>query len=284
MITGPFRESRNAANTTDGGMHHDDTARANGFRGGAVAGSIHLDLFPPRLIEAFGPAWYDRGSLSIGYVNHTIDREPVRASLGDDDDGTGQVRAWVERSDGLLVAEGTASVGTPAAGVVSALRARDLSTFSTTSPVLLAGVAAGDALGPTVVHVDGGRQQRLLEDALCTEPLDWYSGSSPWGGPIALPQHVVHSLFRVGEDHCNAAVAANGGALGMFGAIEIENLDGPLLLDRDYTVAGRIVAVGDSPKTEYAWFELTASDDGDRAVTRLFMQLRFVKSSSPAFA
>lgn len=81
MITGPYRASRNAANTEDGGMHHDDTARKSGFRGGAVAGSIHLDLFPPSLIEAFGPAWYDRGTLSIGYVNHTIDREPVRTSL-----------------------------------------------------------------------------------------------------------------------------------------------------------------------------------------------------------
>ena len=282
MITGPFRESRNAANTTDGGMHHDDTARANGFRGGAVAGSIHLDLFPPRLLEAFGPAWYERGSLSIGYVNHTIDREPVRAHL-EDVDADGQARAWVEREDGMLVAEGTASAGAPSVGVVSALRARDLSRFSTTAPVLLAGVAAGDALGPTVVHVDGGRQQRLLDDDLCTEPLDWYRSSSPWGGPIALPQHVVHTLFRVGEDHCNAAVAANGGALGMFGAIEIENVSGPLLLDRDYTVAGTVLAVGDSPKTEYAWFELTASD-GDQPVTRLFMQLRFVKSSSPSFA
>jgi len=262
-------------------MHHDDTARANGFRGGAVAGSIHLDLFPPRLLDAFGPAWFDRGSLSIGYVNHTIDAEPVRAMLGDDEDGTGQVRAWVERDDGMLVAEGTASVGSTTAA--SALRARDLTVHSTTSPRMLAGVAAGDVLGPTTVHVDGRRQQRLLDDGLCTEPLDWYRSSSPWGGPIALPQHVVHTLFRVGEDHCNAAVDANGGGLGMFGAIEIENVGGPLLLDRDYAVSGTILALGESPKTEYAWFELTASD-GDRPVARLFMQLRFVKSSSPAYA
>lgn len=278
MITGPYRASRNAANTEDGGMHHDDTARSNGFRGGAVAGSIHLDLFPPRLLEAFGPAWYDRGALSIGYVNHTIDREPVRAMI----EGSGDVRrAWVERDDGMLVAEGTASVGDVDAP--SALRARDLTQFATSSPRMLAGVAAGDVLGPTVVHVDGGRQARLLADDLCTEPLDWYSDGSPWGGPIALPQHVVHTLFRVGEDHCNAAVAANGGGLGMFGAIEIEHLTGPLLLDRDYAVAGRIVAVGESPKTEYAWFELTASES-DQPVVRLFMQLRFVKSSSPAYA
>ena len=282
MITGPYRASRNAANTEDGGMHHDDTARANGFRGGAVAGSIHLDLFPPRLLEAFGPSWYDRGSLSIGYVNHTIDREPVRAMLGEPDSaGAGQMRAWVEREDGMLVADGTAAVGAPAAA--SALRARDLTQFSTTSPRMLAGVAAGQPLGPTTVHVDVGRQLRLLDDDLCTEPLDWYRSSSPWGGPIALPQHIVHTLFRVGEDHCNAAVAASGGGLGMFGAIEIENLDGPLLLDRDYTVEGTVLAVGESPKTEYAWFELTASDAG-RPVTRLLMQLRFVKSSSPAYA
>lgn len=278
MITGPFRESRNAANTEDGGMHHDDTAKANGFRGGAVAGSIHLDLFPPRLLEAFGEAWYRRGSLSIQYRNHTIDREPVRAHIDGDGDHR---RAWVERDDGMLVAEGTATVGEPSEPTY--LRAYDLTRFATDWPRMLAGVEPGQPLGPATVHVSESRQRALLDDGLCTEPLDWYRDDSPWGAPIALPQHVVHSIFRVGEDHCNARVAASGGGLGMFGAIEIANLDGPLLLGRDYEVDGTILAVGESPKTEYTWFELTASEAG-RPVTRLLMQLRFVKSSSPAYA
>jgi hypothetical protein len=279
MITGPYRESVNAANREGGGIHDDSVATKLGFRGGTVAGSIHLDLFPPLLLEAFGNAWFERGSLSIMFKNATLSREPVRALLGDDD-GSGQLRAWIERDDGLLVGEGTAAAGTPA--TPSALRSLDLTAHAALTPRILAGVAAGEEIPATKHHVSAERQQGLLDDGLVTEPLDWYSGTSPWGGAVVVPQNMVHVLYLAGATHLNQRVAANGGGVGLFGAMEIANVNGPLLLDRDYTFGGRILAVGESPKTEYTWFEVTASDDRG-PVAELLMQLRWMKASSPLY-
>ena len=48
-------------------IHDDATAQKLGFRGGTIAGSIHMDQFPPVLVEAFGPAWFETGSLSLAF-------------------------------------------------------------------------------------------------------------------------------------------------------------------------------------------------------------------------
>src|SRR5947208_10896130 len=108
VISGPLRQSVNQAREMGGSIHNDAIATKLGFRGGTVAGSIHLELFPPLLVEAFGPRWFERGSLSIYFVNATTDREAVRAHVGEPPDGgDAQVEAWIEREDGMRVGEGT---------------------------------------------------------------------------------------------------------------------------------------------------------------------------------
>src|SRR3954468_19687025 len=79
VLAGPLRVPRNAAANAKGSIHDDETAQRLGLRGGTVAGSVHLDLFPPLLIEVFGPRWYERGSISINFKNPTVDREPTQA-------------------------------------------------------------------------------------------------------------------------------------------------------------------------------------------------------------
>ena len=277
-ITGAYRESINAANHEGGGIHDDKTATKLGFRGGTVAGSIHLDLFPPLLLEAFGKEWFETGSLSIMFKNATVSREPVRALL---DPGGGQQRVWIEREDGMLVGEGTASVGAQSAP--SALRSIDLGAHAAPAPRILAGITAGDEIPTSRHHVSPKRQLDLLDRGLVTEPLDWYRGGSPWGGAVVCPQQTVHVLYTAAVAHLSPIVAKTGGGVGLFGAIELENVNGPLQLDRDYDFGGRILAVGESPKTEYTWFEVTASDGG-MPVARMLMQLRWMKASSPLYA
>ena len=116
-----------------------------------------------------------------------------------------------------------------------------------------------------------------------TEPLDWYRADSPWGGAVVCPQQTVHVLYTAAVAHLSPIVAKTGGGVGLFGAIELENVNGPLQLDRDYDFGGRILAVGESPKTEYTWFEVTASD-GATPIARMLMQLRWMKASSPLYA
>src|SRR4029077_7497263 len=113
-----------------------------------------------------------------------------------------------------------------------------------------------------------------------TEALDWYT-ESPFGGPIASPATTVHFLYA----HPSRFIGKKAGrAVGLFGAIEVRNINGPLVLDRTYKVGGIILAVGESPKTEYAWFESHADTlDGIR-VAEMRMQLRWMKASSPLYA
>ena len=52
--TSEFRSPRNSAAEVKGSIHDDATASKLGFRGGTVAGSIHMDQFVPGLLEIYG--------------------------------------------------------------------------------------------------------------------------------------------------------------------------------------------------------------------------------------
>jgi len=49
--TSEFRKPRNSAAEVKGSIHDDATASKLGFRGGTVAGSIHMDQFVPGLLK-----------------------------------------------------------------------------------------------------------------------------------------------------------------------------------------------------------------------------------------
>ena len=73
--------------------------------------------------------------------------------------------------------------------------------------------------------------------------------------------------------------------MGMFGAIEVQMIDGPVFMEHDYLVDGEILALSESPKTEVAWYESTLRDAADgRLVARLVMMTRLLKASSPLWA
>ena len=278
-ITGALRRSVNQAQGVRGSIHDDATATKLGFRGGTVAGSIHLELFPPLLVEAFGPRWFEHGSLSMNFRNATTDREAVRAKVTQPPPGAtdAQVAASVEREDGMLVAEGTAAVGDP--GEPSALVALDVARFASDDLKILAGITSGDLIDETEIAMPSEVQHARLD--VITEPLEWYGATSPWGGPVASPATIVHFLYA----HPARVIGRNAGkAVGLFGAIEVRHVNGPLVLDETYRVGGEIVAVGESPKTEYVWFESHADTlDGER-VAEMRMQLRWMKASSPLYA
>jgi hypothetical protein len=70
--------------------------------------------------------------------------------------------------------------------------------------------------------------------------------------------------------------------VGLFGAIEIAHLNGPVFLDHDYEVSGKIIAIGETPKSEYYAYEAVLHEPGGGAdVALMVMMLRFMKASSP---
>ena len=289
VITGRVRQPRNLAAHVVGSIHDDHTATALGFRGGTVAGSVHLDQFPPLLIQAFGQSWFETGSLSLYFRHATTDNEPVQAFVGRPPPGANdpQVRAWMTspRDDrdesavsGQLVAEGTAAVGNPKAA--SALHGRDLRPADPAELKILKALKAGHVLGDLRAAVNSERQGSMIGRGAMTEPLDWYSGGSPWGGPIASPSGVVGLLYT---QLLADAREAMGEHVGLFGAIEIRFRAGPVFLDREYRVTGEVAAVSHTPRTEVLWFDSRALDDRDWLVVEMRMMLRQMKQSSPLY-
>jgi hypothetical protein len=281
VITGPVRTPRNRSADATGSIHDDATATALGFRGGTVAGSIHMDQFPPLLLTAFGPRWFETGSLSLYFRHATTDAEPVRALLERPAGGgrDAQVRAWATTAGDVLVADGTAAAGSPQEP--SALRNRDLRPVNPAELRILKALSAGDSLGECRSAADGARQRAVIDGGAMTEPLDWYTGPSPWGGPIAAPSAVVGLLYA---DLMRGIRDFMGEHVGLFGAIEIRFRAGPVFLDRAYRVTGEIVALSQTPRTEAMWFDSRALGDDGTVIAEMRMMLRQMKQSSPLYA
>ncbi|MQA00538.1 MAG: hypothetical protein GEU80_14610 [Dehalococcoidia bacterium] len=62
VMRGPLKAPANLAADAAGSIHDDKTAQKLGFRGGTVAGSVHMQQFPPVLVRAFGPEWFETGT------------------------------------------------------------------------------------------------------------------------------------------------------------------------------------------------------------------------------
>ena len=280
VLAGPVRHPVNFSRSAVGSIHDDKTAQTLGFRGGTVAGNIHFEQFPPLLLARFGDEWRRRGGLSLHFVTATTDGEPVQAFVGPAEQiapGVRRAAAWMETPEGVRVNEGTAWAGGDDPG--SALRLRIAQQRPATDLRILKASRIGDAAKDIPSRLDGETSLRRLEGV--TEPLPEYRDPSLFGSRVAAPAVAIDALrvveeplFKAGKDF-----------VGMFGAIELQFLDGPVFLDRDYLADGRILALGESPKTEVAWYESTLRDAADgRLVARLIMMSRLLKASSKLWA
>jgi hypothetical protein len=274
-LYGPWREPRNLHNEIPGSIHDDKTAQRIGFRGGTVAGSIHFEMLVPLLLKAFGQRWFERGTLSIDFKHATVDYEEVRGIIAVPPEGVvdAQVEVVMERPTGETVGIGSASVGNPSQQ--TSLQAKDLSRYDEGEYEALRGISPGDKFPVTRATVT--RQEAEERMKVITEPLDWYVGDSPWGGPIATPTVMVGALTAAQVEFLEGR---RGLGVGLYGAIEIRNVNGPAFIDRPYTTSGEVVARGQSPRTEYIWYESYLEDDDGKRVAEMLMQLRFMKGSA----
>jgi hypothetical protein len=277
ILEGPFRRPINPTQDVDGSIHNDATAQELGFRGGTIAASIHMEQFPPVLLRALGERWLERGSLSLYFLHATTHREPVRclARLPDPDESDPQVEVWMETEEGTRVCEGTASAGAP--GEPSALRHRLARLRAPGETRILANLKPGAAMHERPARVSREEQRARVERI--TEPLDCYVDER---GAVATATAAVQALRRA---EAGLEGLRDARAVGLFGAIELEQLAGPVRVEHDYVASGEVLAVGETPKTEYFWYEsaLAEPDSGER-VARMIMMLRFMKGSSPLWS
>ena len=278
VLTGPVRRPHNRYTELAGSIHNDAVASKLGFRGGTVAGSVHIDQFVPLLVEVFGARWFETGGLSLYFRSATTDGDPVQAQVQRPDraDDT-QVAVRMHEPDGTLVADGTASAGDP--GSPSAVFARDLRPADPGSLRILARLRPGQSLGTLRLAPDRDRQFDILDRGQLTEPLPWYRSDSPWGGPIATPSTIVGLLYG---EILTPVKESLGPRVGLFGAIDLRFTGGPVFLDQAYDVSGEIVAVSETPKTEVLWFDSWAGTGG-RRVAQMRMMLRSMKAASPLY-
>ena len=279
QIEGKLWRGRNWSADAQGSIHDDATAAKLGFRGGTVAGSIHMDQFVPVLLEAFGPAWFERGALSLYFLNATIDGEAVRVAATKPQPRQTQIDVAMYRDDGMHVSAGTASMYDHSA---SALKRRDLKAVEPSALRILRPLTVGQSLGEYDVVADAARFAKLLSAELVSDPLPWYSSASPWGGAIASPSLLVEMLWGPPMRGLNAAIGG-GARVGLFGAIEVAHHNGPVLQSERYTVAANVVALAESPKTESLWFDSSAYDATGKLIVTQRMMLRFMKDSSPLY-
>ena len=280
IISGPLWAARNwSADEGSGSIHDDETAQNLGFRGGTVAGDVHMNQFVPVLLQVFGNDWFERGNLSLLFRNATVDREQVRAFAEQPDDGASQCRVWMEREDGLLVCEGTAALGDHSA---SALRNRDLRGCDPAELKILNRLHPGLSLGSYQVTTRTDKQFHRFDTQVISDPLDWYRSAeaSPWQEIIAAPATLLEYLWAYPMKGLMPLV---GESVGLFGAIEIGFEQGPFLFGRNYWIESEVVEVGQSPQTEFVWYDSLARDTEGRVVARMRMQSRAMKASSPAY-
>lgn len=162
--------------------------------------------------------------------------------------------------------------------MLSALVARDISRYPPGELRILARCAVGDSFPEVEVSVTPDMQAHRLE--LTTDPLPWYSGDSLWGGPIATPCHIVDMMRPAPEKYL---LELRSMAVALYGAIEVRYVNGPILVGRPYVTGGRIMSLGQSPRTEYLWFDSYVDDPDGRRVAEMRMQYRFMKASSPLY-
>lgn len=279
LIIGPLWPGRNwASDAGEGSIHDDETAEELGFRGGTVPADVHLNQFPPVLMQVFGFRWFEQGNLSLTFKNATVDFEEVQVFAEPKQDNDHQIKVWMERNDGMLVALGTAAMGDHSK---SELRTKDLRPCDPSELKILRSVSPGMSLGVYDQVITAERQFQLFDAHLISDPLDFYRTGSHWGDVIACPSTLVQQMWGLPMQGLTPHV---GDAVGLFGAIEIGHVNGPMVLNRRYRLQSEVVSVGQSPQTEYLWFDTTAFDEEDQLVAQLRMQLRFMKASSPLYA
>lgn len=273
-LTSGVRTPHNLSADAVGSIHDDATATDLGFRAGTVAGDIHLEQFAAVCTEAFGHQWFETGWLSLYFDSATAHLEPVEAILV----GDGPCReARMVRPDGSEVAHGDAGIGAGS----TAISQRDKRPVDPSGLRMLDRAIAGRELDRQRRRPRLESQRERIDAKRCTVPLDWYTGPSPWGGPICSPLTTCQLMVAGVTD---TIAAECGDFVGLYGAIEIRHLAGPVLADVEYDVRGHVLCVSETPKTEVLWFTTTATRVGaSEPVAELTMMTRLLKGSSPRY-
>jgi hypothetical protein len=258
-LDGAWVRPRNRWQGADNSIHTDAVAKKIGMRGGTIPGTVHLSHFAPLMTGMFGERWLERGEVSMFYTFATLDGEEVRAVIERPAEGPledRQLKAWIETPEGKVVAKGTVACGSPAEpGYVRGLELVEAPRDQ---------IRILEAMTPGLVTVekDGFEVKDGADaDGVLRDPQEVYRALQPYSPGVTVTD-----------------------AVGFFGATEIVWRAGPVRAGAPYRKSARVVSVGASPKTEFAWFDTELSDEHGSVVAEMRHMTRWMKVSSPKWA
>ena len=281
VIKGPASPAHNLSlNVGAGSVHNDETATELGFRGGPVRADNHMNQFVPVVLEVFGQEWFERGHLSLDFKAATLELEEVQVFAERREAGASQVKVWMERTDGMLVCRGTAGVGSPSQ---SALRSKEIRQSDPAELRICRNLTVGMDLGTYEAQLPREHQFERYDNGLISGPISEYRQRGDFAGIIACPSSYLELLWRAPTVEGLGAHLPDD-FVGLFGAMEICNVNGPLLLDHTYKIESTLVAVAESPQTEMVWHDAKALDAQGKEIANLRMMQRILKASSSLYA
>lgn len=284
-------------------IHDDATAQSVGFSGAPIHGTVHWSQFTPLFLQAFGPAWFETGSISVQFKTMVQHLQPVRAFMAKPDPNkkAQQVAIWMEHADGRVVLEGTASVGLKPSEMTTEVGSRLASIKPVKTPLLFERRPVGEKSltkepmsieweGPVHPHTFPFTLNRKLE--IITEYHPWFSQDlgkgSPWGRPI-LPPECLNAMMLAGKgaQRWNKSpgdewlVKEMGGRtpVGLFGACEVIIHNGPVFPGEQYELSRELVGKGETPRAEFNWIRtyLTEKTSG-KLIAEMTLQNMMMKT------
>jgi hypothetical protein len=275
-LLGPVREARNSLSD---GLHDDTVARRHGFGGaGVIGGNMHLDRFPPVLVEAFGSEWLAHGSISIYFETAVSAGCHIQVSVRTDRNESRPATRLRRVEDDATVGAGTASLGSDQ----TALRSRDLRLSVDSELMILRELRVGQVLADGPRYLSAQDQLDRIAQGEIDDALPCWTDPQPWRGAVACPSTIVSLLYEPGTGASPVPLRArqvDPEAATMFGAIELCFITGPVLLDHSYRVISTVVGVGRSPRTEYCWWDSIIEDSAGRLVATARILTRALRAT-----
>ncbi len=258
-----WRRAINLSADDVGTIHDENQAQDLGFKAALIGGTITCAFAVDRLVDRFGPDWYERGFLKQAFIAplyEVDDFQVVLEALEPHEGDDALVSVALEKRDGTQVTVGYAGLASDAATASPPWERAGEPAPPPGDGDPLPDVPLGTAFAPytRIVAIEDSESRR----AVVGDDSPWYTTASPWGGPIA-PSYMYMLLGSGG--------APDGGfrpnppfRAGMNGTFQLLQ-SGPLMIGDEYTLSGTLVEKGFSTRTAYRTneFEVTNSS-GDR--------------------
>jgi hypothetical protein len=285
-LTGPVRAPAQMLGdqSYDGhtSVHDDATAASLGLRGAPIEGPTHFSQFDPLGALVWGEVWFERSCISAHFQTMVVEGDQVAASLTVS--GGDRARIIATKSTGEVVLTGTASIGPDhgpselderlaRAGGGGPFHILDRLEIGMRTDVGEQTMTGDDANGHLYPFSLGQKLARI------TEPHPWYSGRSPWGGPIVPIEMISVLAFKR-----SSAFPVRTPSVGLFLDLEVRLHEGPVMVGQPYHVVHELVGLGQSRRTESYWTRTTLTlPSNGRLVASVLLHQGVFKDSYPGY-